>query len=216
MKIFIDSADTLNIASCVRTELVDGVTTNPTLIKKSGRNPHDVYEELVALHIPDISMEVKAGDSTDMIDEAMQLYTLYKDVSTIKLPMTTEGLIACKHLSEIGIKTNVTLIFNAAQAILAAKAGATYVSPFVGRIDDQGYAGLEVVRSIADLYARHRMDTNVLAASIRSPHRAVRSFYNGAGYVTMPPSVFWKMYEHILTEKGLAIFEEDALSHNKI
>ena len=161
-------------------------------------------------------MEVKAGDSTDMIDEAMQLYTLYKDVSTIKLPMTTEGLIACKHLSEIGIKTNVTLIFNAAQAILAAKAGATYVSPFVGRIDDQGYAGLEVVRSIADLYARHRMDTNVLAASIRSPHRAVRSFYNGAGYVTMPPSVFWKMYEHILTEKGLAIFEEDALSHNKI
>jgi transaldolase len=197
MKIFIDSADTLNIASCVRTGLVDGVTTNPTLIKKSGRNPHDVYEELVALHIPDISMEVKSGDSSDMIDEAMQLYTLYKDVATIKLPMTTEGLIACKHLSGIGIKTNVTLIFNAAQAILAAKAGATYVSPFVGRIDD--------------LYARHRMDTNVLAASIRSPHRAVRSFYNGAGYVTMPPSVFWKMYEHILTEKGLAIFEEDAL-----
>lgn len=216
MKIFIDSANTLDISTCVKTGLIDGVTTNPTLIKKSGRNPHDVYEELVALHIPDISMEVKSGNSSQMIDEAMQLYTLYKDVATIKLPMTRDGLIACKHLSEIGIKTNVTLIFNAAQAILAAKAGATYVSPFVGRIDDQGYAGLEVVRSIADLYARHRMDTNVLAASIRSPHRAVRSFYNGARYVTMPPSVFWKMYDHILTEKGLAIFEEDALQDTKI
>ena len=214
MKIFIDSANTLDIASCVQTGLIDGVTTNPTLIKKSGRNPHSVYKELVALNIPDISMEVKSGDFQEMIDEATQLYTVYRDVATIKLPMTKDGLLACKYLSELGIKTNVTLIFNAAQAILAAKAGATYVSPFVGRIDDQGYAGLEVIRSIADIYAQHRVDTNVLAASIRSPHRAVRSFYNGARYVTMPPSVFWKMYEHILTDKGLQIFEEDSLINN--
>ena len=214
MKIFIDSANTLDIASCVQTGLIDGVTTNPTLIKKSGRNPHSVYEELAALKIPDISMEVKSGDFQEMIDEATQLYTVYRDVATIKLPMTKDGLLACKYLSELGIKTNVTLIFNAAQAILAAKAGATDVSPFVGRIDDQGYAGLEVIRSIADIYAQHRVDTNVLAASIRSPHRAVRSFYNGARYVTMPPSVFWKMYEHILTDKGLQIFEEDSLINN--
>lgn len=214
MKIFIDSANTLDIASCVQTGLIDGVTTNPTLIKKSGRDPHNVYEELVALKIPDISMEVKSGDYQDMVDEATQLYTVYRDVATIKLPMTKDGLLACKYLSELGIKTNVTLIFNAAQAILAAKAGATYVSPFVGRIDDQGYAGLEVIRSIADVFAQHHVDTDVLAASIRSPHRAVRSFYNGARYVTMPPFVFWKMYEHILTDKGLQIFEEDALVNN--
>lgn len=209
MKIFIDSAITTEISKCIDTGLVDGVTTNPTLIKKSGRDPHDVYQELIDMGVPDISMEVPSGSYDDMYDAGMQLYTLYKESTTVKLPMTKDGLVACKLLSEIGVKTNVTLIFNAAQAILAAKAGATYVSPFVGRIDDQGYAGLEVVRSIASLFAQSGVETEVLAASIRTPHRAVRSFYNGAKYVTMPPSVFWQMYDHVLTSKGLEIFELD-------
>ena len=209
MKLFIDSADVCSIHNCFDTGLIDGVTTNPSLIAKSGRDPLDVYKELIDLGITDVSMEVM-GSRNDMRDQGMQLYVQFKEAATIKLPMTRDGLSVCKELSELGIRTNVTLIFNAAQALLAAKAGATYVSPFVGRIDDQGYAGLEVVRSIADLYCRHAVFTDVLAASIRSPHRAVRSFYNGASICTLPPSVFWQMYDHILTDKGLEIFTKDA------
>ena len=209
MKIFIDSADTELIKDAWSTGLIDGVTTNPTLIAKTGREPYDVYKELADLGIPDISMEVM-GSERQMMDAAKQLYSEFRSVTTIKLPMTIEGLSVCKDLNEVGIRTNVTLIFNAAQALLAAKAGATYVSPFVGRIDDQGYAGLEVVRSIANMYCSMGCGTEVLAASIRTPHRAVRSFYNGAGTVTIPPAVFWKMYDHILTTDGLRIFEDDA------
>lgn len=208
MEIFIDSAITSEIKRAYDTGLISGATTNPTLIAKSSRDPHDVYKELMDYGIPDISMEVDAGPAKKMADDGMQLYTLYKEVCTVKLPMTVDGLKACHELDVLGIRTNVTLIFNAAQALLAAKAGATYVSPFVGRIDDQGYAGLEVVRSIAGLYAQKQVPTQVLAASIRTPHRAVRSFYNGASIVTMPPSVFWQMYEHILTTDGLRLFEE--------
>ena len=123
--------------------------------------------------------------------------------------MTEQGLAACAGLFERGIRTNVTLIFTPAQAILAAKAGATYVSPFVGRVDDQGFAGLEVVRAIADVFTRHSVSTQVLAASIRTVQRAVRSFYNGAQIVTMPPKVFDGMFNHILTDQGLQIFEKD-------
>jgi len=208
MNIFIDSAVTSEIKRAFDTGLIDGVTTNPTLIAKSGKDPHDVYKELMDYGVPDISMEVDAGEAQQMADDGLQLYTLYKDVCTVKLPMTVDGLRACRELDKLGIRTNVTLIFNAAQALLAAKAGATYVSPFVGRIDDQGYAGLEVVRSIAGLYAQKCVSTQVLAASIRTPHRAVRSFYNGASIVTMPPDVFWQMYNHILTIDGLRLFEE--------
>lgn len=210
MKFFIDSADTDEIRSCVDTGLIDGVTTNPSLLKKAGRDPYDVYKEIADMGVSDISMEVADGDPGQMTKDGMALYTLFKDVCTVKLPMTVNGLIACQHLDEVGIKTNVTLVFNAAQALLAAKAGATYVSPFVGRIDDQGYAGLEVVRSIASLYCQKGLTTEVLAASIRTPHRAVRSFYNGAGIVTMPPKVFWQMFNHVLTVDGLRIFEEDS------
>ena len=133
----------------------------------------------------------------------------FGDVATIKVPCTREGLIVCKRLSEQGIKVNVTLIFCAAQAVLAAKAGATYVSPFVGRLDDQSVAGLEVVRSISELYRIHGMRTQVLSASIRSVQRAIRSWYNGAEICTMPPKVFDQMYDHILTDKGLEIFDKD-------
>lgn len=211
MRIFIDSANVDEIAKAYHTGLIDGVTTNPTLIKKSERDPISVYRELQVLGVDDISMEVM-GTENEMIREAIGLSEEFDDVATIKLPMTKDGLSVCRYLKGYNIRTNVTLIFNAAQALLAAKAGATYVSPFVGRIDDQGYAGLEVVRSIAGLYAQTGLSTQVLAASIRTPHRAVRSFFNGAGIVTMPPKVFWDMYNHVLTDVGLDIFERDANS----
>ena len=140
------------------------------------------------------------------------MHETFGDVATIKLPMTSDGLLVCNQVSAQGIRTNVTLIFSIPQAILAAKAGATYVSPFVGRLDDQQVSGLEVVRGIAGLYAQQGVKTQVLAASIRNVHRAVRSFYNGASVVTMPPEVFEGMYNHILTDKGLEIFEQDVLS----
>ena len=208
MKIFLDTADTNIINEYFKTGLVDGVTTNPTLIMKSGRNPEDVYQEIKDIGVRDISMEV-VGDEGEMYREGKRLYEKFGDVCTVKVPCTREGLAVCKSLSDQNIKVNVTLIFCAAQAVLAAKAGATYVSPFVGRLDDQSVAGLEVVRSITGLYQIHGIKTQVLSASIRSVQRAVRSWYNGARVVTMPPKVFDQMYDHILTDKGLEIFDQD-------
>ena len=208
MRIFLDTADTEVIRKYFSTGLVDGVTTNPSLILKSGRNPEDVYQEIADIGVTDISMEVM-GDDLAMYDEGIRLYEKFGSVCTVKVPCTREGLIVCKRLSEQGIKVNVTLIFCAAQAVLAAKAGATYVSPFVGRLDDQSVAGLEVVRSISELYRIHRMPTQVLSASIRSVQRAIRSWYNGAQICTMPPKVLDQMYDHILTDKGMEIFEND-------
>jgi transaldolase len=153
-------------------------------------------------------MEV-VGSAAQMYHEGRRLSDMFGDVCTVKLPMTRDGLSVCKELSDENIKVNVTLIFSAAQAILAAKAGATYVSPFVGRLDDQSVAGLEVVRSISELYRIHGVRTQILSASIRSVQRAVRSWYNGAQICTMPPKVFDQMYDHILTDKGMDIFEND-------
>jgi transaldolase len=179
------------------------------LIMKSGRNPEDVYQEIKDMGVQDISMEVMGG-AQEMYDEGMRLVDKFGSVSTIKLPMTRDGLKVCKELSKEKVRTNVTLIFCAAQAVLAAKAGATYVSPFVGRVDDQSFAGLEVVRSISELYRIHGVRTQVLSASIRTVQRAVRSWYNGAEIVTMPPKVFDQMYDNILTDAGLEIFDRDA------
>ena len=209
MKIFLDTADTEIIREYFSTRLVDGVTTNPSLILKSGRDPEDVYQEIKDIGVQDISMEV-VGDAQVMLDEGMRLVDKFGSVATIKLPMTKDGLLVCKELAKEKVRTNVTLIFCAAQAVLAAKAGATYVSPFVGRLDDQSVAGLEVVRSISELYRIHRMPTQVLAASIRSVQRAIRSWYNGAEICTMPPKVFDQMYNHILTDAGLEIFDRDS------
>ena len=203
MKIFLDTADTEVIRKHFDTGLVDGVTTNPTLTMKAGRDPEEVYQE-----IKDISMEVM-GNFVEMYMEGSRLSQKFGDVCTVKVPCTREGLKVCKALSDEGVKVNVTLIFCAAQAVLAAKAGATYVSPFVGRLDDQSVAGLEVVRSIAELYRIHGVRTQVLSASIRSVQRAIRSWYNGAEICTMPPKVFEQMYDHILTDKGMEIFEND-------
>ena len=208
MRIFLDTANVEDVAKHFLTGLIDGVTTNPTLIRKSGKKPIDVYEELSEMGVRDISMEVY-GSAQDMFEKGLQLANSFGEVVTIKLPMNRCGLLACKELSRKRIRTNVTLVFTIPQAILAAKAGATYVSPFVGRLDDQQVSGLEVVRGIKGLYAAKGVETQVLAASIRSVHRAVRSFYNGADIVTMPASVFEGMYEHILTDEGLKIFDKD-------
>ena len=208
MKIFLDTADTDTIRKYFETGLVDGVTTNPSLIMKAGRVPDDVYQEIKDIGVTDISMEVM-GDANEMYNEGLRLVDKFGSVSTIKVPCTREGLKACRAFSEEKIRTNVTLIFCAAQAVLAAKSGATYVSPFVGRLDDQSVAGLEVVRSISELYRIHGIRTKVLSASIRSVQRAIRSWYNGAEICTMPPKVLEQMYDHILTDKGMDIFEND-------
>lgn len=208
MKIFLDTADTEIIRDRFATGLIDGITTNPSLIRKSGRDPEDVYQEIKDMGVQDISMEV-VGDAQVMLDEGLRLVDKFGSVATIKLPMTKDGLLVCKELTKEKVRTNVTLIFCAAQAVLAAKAGATYVSPFVGRLDDQSVAGLEVVRSISELYRIHRVPTQVLSASIRSVQRAIRSWYNGAEICTVPPKVFDQMYDHILTDKGLEIFDAD-------
>ena len=208
MKLFLDSADVSEIHTHFSTGLIDGVTTNPTLIRKSGRKPQDVYRELMLMGVPDVSMEI-VGNAPFIVSEAHQLVEEFGDLCTIKVPMTREGLQACRELSKENIRTNVTLVFCAAQAILAAKAGATYVSPFVGRSDDNSVAGLEVVRSIAELYSRTRVTTQVISASIRDVYKVTRSFYNGADIVTVPPSIFGKMYDHVLTREGLAIFDKD-------
>ena len=213
MKIFLDTADTQLIEKYFDTGLVDGVTTNPTLIMKSGKDPRDVYQHIKDIGVQDISMEV-VGDFEQMYCEGYKLAQEFGSVATIKVPCTREGLHTCRALSREGIKVNVTLIFNIAQAVLSAKAGAHYVSPFVGRLDDQSIAGLEVIRGISEVYRVHGVKTQVLSASIRSVHRAVRSWYNGAQVVTMPPKVFDDMYDHILTDKGLEIFNKDWESVN--
>ena len=208
MKIFLDTADTELIHKYNETGLIDGITTNPTLIMKSGRKPDDLYQEIKDMGINDISMVVM-GNADEMIAEGRRLFETFGFPCTVKVPMTREGIEACRQLSYNNIRVNVTLIFCAAQAILAARAGAYYVSPFVGRLDDQSVAGLEVVRSISELYRIQGAPTQVLSASIRSVQRAVRSWYNGASVVTMPPKVFDQMYDHILTDMGMAIFEND-------
>jgi transaldolase len=208
MKIYLDTADVSEVQKHFATGLIDGVTTNPTLIMKSGRQPRDVYRELKLMGVSDISMEI-VGDAPYIVAEAHKLVQEFEEVCTIKVPCTREGLLACRELSKERIRTNVTLVFSAAQAILAAKSGATYVSPFVGRCDDNSVAGLEVVRSIAEVYGRQRVDTQVLAASIRDVYKVTRAFYNGASIVTVPPSIFEKMYNHVLTDAGLLQFDKD-------
>ena len=208
MKIFLDTAETDVVRKHFKTGLIDGLTTNPTLIRKSGRNHEEVYQEFKDIGLTDISMEV-IGDAGNMISEGKRLYKKYGKVDTIKVPCTPNGLAACKELSDDGIRVNVTLIFSAAQAILAAKAGATYISPFVGRVEDNSFDGVAVVREIASLYAKQNIKTEVLAASLRDVHSVARCYEDGADIVTMPPAVFEGMYKHILTDKGLDLFDKD-------
>ena len=209
MKIFLDTADTNLIQKHFGTGLIDGVTTNPSLIMKSGRNPEDVYQELIDLGIPDISMEV-VGTGEQMVAEGRRLAKKFGKQATIKVPCTRGGLAACRVLSKDLIKVNVTLIFSPSQAILASKAGARYVSPFVGRVDDNSFGGLCLIKDIANVFTRHQVyQTEILGASIRNVRDVSRAFEYGAHICTIPPKVFDGMYKHILTDAGLEQFEKD-------
>ena len=209
MKIFLDSADTKVLHDGYLTGLIDGITTNPTLIRKSGRDPEAVYQELKDIGYSDISMEV-VGDGDDMFEEGTRLYSNVGDCATITAPCTPDGFYACRKLARKLIRVNVTLIFSPSQAILAAKAGAKYVSPFVGRVDDNSFGGLCLVKDISNVYMKQGWyETEILAASIRNVRDVSRAFEYGANICTIPPTVFHKMYNHVLTDQGLAQFDED-------
>ena len=209
MKIFLDTADTDAIEKAYTTGIIDGVTTNPTLIRKSGRDPEEVYQQLIDYGINDISMEV-VGDYGIMFEEGTRLSRKFGKACTIKVPCTPDGLRVCRELSRSLVNVNVTLIFSAAQAILAAKCGAKYVSPFVGRVDDNSFDGLELIEKISDIYTIQNVHkTEILSASIRDVKSVSDSFASGAHVVTMPPTVFDKMYNHVLTDKGLYLFDMD-------
>jgi transaldolase len=209
MKIFLDTADTDAIKQHYDTGIIDGITTNPTLIRKSGRDPEEVYQELIDYGIRDISMEV-VGDYGTMYEEGIRLSRKFGQNATIKVPCTPDGLKVCRELSRDLVNVNVTLIFSAAQAILAAKSGAKYVSPFVGRVDDNSFVGIDLIEQISDIYTIQNVHkTEILSASIRDVKSVSDSFASGAHVVTMPPTVFEKMYNHVLTDKGLYLFDMD-------
>jgi transaldolase len=209
MKFFVDTADTAEITALAASGLLDGVTTNPSLIAKSGRKILDVVAEICALVEGPVSAEVAATDYEGMMREAAVLKKIATNV-TIKLPLTPDGLRACKTLTGEGVQTNVTLCFSAAQALLAAKAGATFVSPFVGRLDDIGQDGMALIADIVAIYRNYSaLKTEILVASIRHPIHVIESAKLGAHVATLPPNVLRMLYSHPLTDKGLAAFLAD-------
>ena len=209
MKFFVDTADVSEIKSLAATGLLDGVTTNPSLIAKSGRNFLEVIAEICAIVKGPVSAEVAATDYDTMVKEGLKLSKIAPNV-TVKVPLTPDGLKACKHFREKDIMVNVTLCFSPAQAILAAKAGASFISPFVGRLDDVGQDGMQLIADICQIYAQYpQFDTEVLVASIRHPMHVVESAKMGAHVATMPPSVIKQLFAHPLTDKGLAQFVDD-------
>lgn len=208
MKFFVDSAELSEIRACAELGLADGVTTNPTLIKKAGRPFKALIAEICALIPGPVSAEVAALDSETMMAEGRALAKVAQNV-VVKLPLTWDGLKACRALAEEGIRANVTLCFSANQALLAAKARAAYISPFIGRLDDVGADGLELVREIRAIYDNYGFATEVLAASLRSPEHVKQSALAGADVATMPPALLRDLVKHPLTEKGLEIFSAD-------
>jgi transaldolase len=210
MKIFLDTADVSMISPAYETGLLDGVTTNPTLILRSGRQLHEVIDEISNI-FPDlqsISAEVVADTAEEMLSQAQQFYTIAPAV-TIKVPCTVEGLKACKFLTDKGIQVNVTLVFSVSQAILASKAGATFISPFVGRWMDNSVDGIELIKNIRKAFDYSGTSTQILAASLRDVRQVEQSALCGADVVTIPPIVFWAMYKNIMTDKGLELFQKD-------
>jgi len=208
MKFFVDTADTAEIKELEATGLLDGVTTNPSLIAKSGRDFKEVIAEICAITQGDVSAEVAATDFDTMIKEAHVLSAIADNV-VVKLPLTFDGLKACKQLTEEGTKTNVTLCFSANQALLAAKAGATYISPFIGRLDDIHADGLELIREIRVIYDNYGFETEILAASIRTPNHVKDCAIIGADVATVPPATLKALVKHPLTDKGLEAFLAD-------
>ncbi len=209
MKFFIDTADLAEIRDLAATGLVDGVTTNPSLVAKTGRNFLDVVREICSVVPGPVSAEVTAIDTETMLAEGRKLAKLAKNV-TVKVPLTPNGLKACRALSSEGTMVNVTLCFSAAQAILAAKAGATFVSPFIGRLDDIGATGMDLIGEIVEIYRQYSsFKTEVLVASVRNPLHVVEAAKLGAQVATLPPAVLRQMFAHPLTDKGLQAFLAD-------
>ena len=208
MKFFIDTADVNEIRAAHELGLVDGVTTNPSLIAKSGRKFKDVIKEIVSIVDGPISAEVISLDAPGMLKEAKELAKIHKNI-VIKLPMTPEGLKACKALTAKGIKTNVTLIFTPMQALLAAKAGATYVSPFVGRLDDISQNGMGIIDEIRTIFDNYGYTAEIIVASIRNPIHVLDSALIGADICTIPYSVMMQLSKHPLTDAGIKKFLED-------
>jgi len=219
MKIFLDTADVSMISPAYETGLIDGVTTNPTLILKSGRTLSDVAKELTTAfpNLESISTEVVADTAEEMIAQAEEFIPLAPKVITVKVPCTVEGLKACRYLSKEGSKVNVTLVFSVAQAILCAKAGATYISPFLGRWRDNSVDEIELIKNIRKVYDNEWTFDNpkILAASIRDVMQVEKAAQYGADVCTMPPLVFWKMYKNIMTDKALELFQKDWDEANK-
>ena len=211
MKLFLDTAIIKEIDSRLGSGVISGVTTNPTLIKKSGKEPDDIYADLIQdIGVKDLSIEVNGQFADQLIENGIKYGKLWPIEATIKLPCTPEGIKACKTLSYMGIRTNMTLVFSVSQAILCALAGASYVSPFVGRLDDNGHDGIGLIREIAKVFCHNRTDTKILAASIRDAATVGKAFQAGAHICTIPPKVFDDMYKHVLTDKGLFQFIVDS------
>lgn len=208
MKIFIDTANVEEIREAADLGVICGVTTNPSLIAREGKVFEEVIKEITTIVDGPISAEVVAPDANGMVAEAKELAKIHKNI-VIKIPMTLEGLKATKQLSALGIKTNVTLIFSATQALLAARAGATYVSPFVGRLDDISDSGIDLVADIAEIFAIHDINTEIISASIRGPQDVTDSAKAGAHIATVPYKVIVQMSKHPLTDAGIAKFMED-------
>ena len=210
MKLFMDCSDADLIANAFETGLIDGVTTNPSLMRKAGQDPIEVIKEISNIFPWDasISAEVVGETAEEMLDMADDYLEIGPNI-TIKVPCTPEGLKACRDLANEDVSVNVTLVFSTAQAILASKAGATYVSPFVGRVYDQSFDGIKLIEDIADVFATHEVKTRVLAASIRDVGQIASAFKVGADICTLPVKLFHGMYKHVLTDKGLESFDKD-------
>ena len=208
MKFFVDSADIKQIEDLMPTGLIDGVTTNPSLIAKNGDDMAKTIKDICALVSGPVSAEVTATDSDKMLEEGQYLASLAKNV-TIKVPLTINGLKTCKALRAQGTQVNVTLCFSATQALLAAKAGASFISPFVGRLDDIGEKGMDLIEDIVVIYENYGFETEVLVASVRSKQHVIDAAIIGAHVATLPPKVIYELYEHPLTDKGLKAFLDD-------
>ena len=206
MKLFLDTADVDEVKKRLSTGLISGVTTNPTLIFKSGEHPQDVYWDLIKAGVKDVSMEVVGDTEEDLFSRAMGHVKTYGKHATIKVPCSVDGLKVCKRLSTVNVRVNVTLIFSPAQAILASLAGATYISPFIGRMDDNSLDCMKLINDIKNT----GVSAQILAASIRDPQSVSTAFALGADICTVPVSVFDKMYNHVLTDKGIEQFNKDA------
>tara|TARA_B100000287_G_scaffold411336_1_gene440704 strand:+ start:387 stop:1046 length:660 start_codon:yes stop_codon:yes gene_type:complete len=208
MKFFVDTANIEDIEKLIPTGFVDGVTTNPSLIAKQGADMAETIKNICSIVNGPVSAEVTATDFTKMLEEGEYLASLAKNVA-VKVPLTIDGLKTCKSLREKGIMVNVTLCFSAAQALLAAKAGASFISPFVGRLDDIGEKGMDLIEDIVIMYENYAFETEVLVASIRTKQHVIDSAVIGAHVATLPPKVIYELYDHSLTDKGLKAFLDD-------